>query len=289
MTWMAGSGAESVPDTWVAKPFPDGHFYSPVPDLLDIRDRAGSIFAAPDSVPGIPIDWDAQVELARTSLSRHVVDAPFSDAAGPNRYGFDNDQFGQGDALVWHAMLRHLLPSVVVEVGSGHSSAVLLDTVDLVDGWSPRITLVEPYPDRLRSVLRPEDNVDVRVATAQSVEQEVFDTLGAGDVLFIDSTHVSKVGSDVNRLLLDVLPRLAAGVVVHVHDIFYPFEYPPQWVFEGRAWTEAYVLRALLTNSNRLSVLWFNHGLAQFAHDRVSALLPGWSRNPGGSIYLQVS
>lgn len=185
-------------------------------------------------------------------------------------------------------MLRHLKPARVVEIGSGHSSAVLLDTVDGADGWSPHVVLVEPNPERLYSVLRDTDHVDVRVDTAQSVDRSVFDALGDGDVLFIDSTHVSRVGSDVNLLLLDVVPRLAPGVVVHVHDIFYPFEYPPAWVFEGRAWTEAYVLRALLTHSSSLEVMWFNHGLAQFAFDRVSRLLPGWGRNPGGSIYLRV-
>jgi hypothetical protein len=111
--------------------------------------------------------------------------------------------------------------------------------------------------------------------------------LRSGDVLFVDSSHVAKIGSDVNSLFFDVLPNLAPGVVVHVHDIHYPFEYPKDWVFEGRAWNEAYLLRAFLTMNTDYEILLFNSYLSCFHIDEVAQLMPGWRINPGGSIWLR--
>jgi hypothetical protein len=98
---------------------------------------------------------------------------------------------------------------------------------------------------------------------------------------------VSRVGSDVNRLLLDVVPSLPAGVHIHIHDIFWPFEYPEAWIYEGRAWNENYLLRALLVGNSGLRVTWFNDYLGRFHSDPVEAAMPLWRLNPGGSIYLQ--
>jgi hypothetical protein len=120
----------------------------------------------------------------------------------------------------------------------------------------------------------------------QDVEPEVFAALEAGDVLFVDSTHVVKAGSDVNHLILEVLPRLAEGVWIHLHDIFYPFEYPPAWVREGRAWQEAYLLRAFLTFNPRFAIRWFQDFLWQH-HGEAMRRLPGVAVNPGGNIWLE--
>ena len=99
------------------------------------------------------------------------------------------------------------------------------------------------------TLLRGDDHsrASLIVAPLQDVAlEEVIGTLRANDVLFIDSSHVSRVGSDVNRLIFAVLPELPKGVFVHFHDVFYPFEYPQEWVYEGRGWNEAYILRAYL-------------------------------------------
>jgi hypothetical protein len=119
----------------------------------------------------------------------------------------------------------------------------------------------------------------------QEVPREVFTSLVAGDVLFIDSSHVAKIGSDVVYLLTDVLPRLAPGVLIHLHDIFWPFTYPYKWVAEGRAWNEAYLVQVMLQHSVRYEILLYNHYLGVRHAD---ALDPACRTNPGASLWLRV-
>ena len=272
---------------WVAKAFEDGHFYSAIPDLEEVEARQDRIFAKPDALPGIDLRRDEQLALAQ-ELGREAEHAPFGDEPTGNvRYGYSNDFFGAGDALAWFGLLRLRRPPRIVEVGSGWSSAVLLDTIDVTDGWSPDLTFVEPYPERLQELVREEDDAALWQLGVQDAPREIFEALEPGDVLFIDSTHVSKVGSDVNLLLLDIVPSLAPGVLVHVHDIFYPFEYPADWVYAGRAWTEAYVLRALLAGSASLQLVWWNDLMASLHRDDVTAVFPKWGENTGGSVYLE--
>jgi hypothetical protein len=121
------------------------------------------------------------------------------------------------------------------------------------------------------------------------VPSSVFDILGAGDILFIDSSHVSRIGSDVNQLFLDVFPRLPPGVHIHIHDIFYPFEYPQRWLQRGRAWNEAYLLRAYLAGNPSIRITWFNDYLKQCHGPAVAAQLPGWAPETGSSIWLETT
>lgn len=270
-------------------PWPNGHFYSPVPSIDDVWNARERIFAVPPTLPGIDLRTDEQLSLLE-EFRLLYADQPFTEEKTEDRrYYFDNAWFNHGDAIVLHCMLRHLRPARVVEVGSGFSSAVILDTNDEFLYGGTRCTFVEPYPDRLRALLRPGDETRVRIIEQplQEVDTGIFSELAANDVLFIDSTHVSKVGSDVNTLIFDVLPMLRPGVVVHVHDIFYPFEYPKEWVFYGLAWNEAYVLRSFLMFNGDFRILFFNSYLQQFHAETVVEALPLWARNAGGSIWMQ--
>jgi Methyltransferase domain len=274
------------------RPFPPGHYYSPLPDLADVRARADTIWRKPRTLPGIDLDPARQLALLGP-FARYYSEQPFAEEPGPSgtglRYGFKNRFYSYGDGLVLYCMLRHLAPRRLIEVGSGWSSALVLDVNDQFLDGKVECTFVEPYPDRLHELVRPEDVERVRILPAplHSVDLDVFTTLEPGDVLLIDSTHVAKIGSDVNQLYHEVLPTLPAGVHVHVHDIFHPSEYPPTWVFGGRAWNEAYVLRAYLTYNQRVRVTWFNDYLATFHRDEVRAAMPLWERNTGGSIWLE--
>jgi hypothetical protein len=114
--------------------------------------------------------------------------------------------------------------------------------------------------------------------------------LGAGDVLFIDSSHVAKTGGDVVFLYHEVLPRLAPGVIVHIHDIFLPADYPPEWVFSGRAWNEQYLVRAFLAFNSAFRILLAVAWLALNRGDVLAAAFPGDSRqydSGGGSLWIQ--
>ncbi|HET6954575.1 MAG TPA: class I SAM-dependent methyltransferase, partial [Acidimicrobiales bacterium] len=131
-----------------------------------------------------------------------------------------------------------------------------------------------------------EERVTIHRAPVQDVDLETFAALGPGDVLFVDSTHVVKAGSDVNHLLFEVFPRLAPGVWVHVHDIFFPFEYPQDWVREGRAWGEAYLLRAFLSGNPGWAIRWFQDYLWTW-HREAILKLPWVTPNPGANLWLE--
>jgi hypothetical protein len=269
--------------------YPPGHFHSPVPDLDEVRARDQQIFDGSAELAGIDLRSQAQLALV-DRLGRYAADQPFG--AGPRpglRYHFDNDYFGWGDGLVLFCMLRHLRPARVVEVGSGYSSALMLDTAERFLDPAPGLVFIEPFPDRLQGLLRDgdRDRVTLLSQPVQDVDRAVFDRLEPGDVLFIDSSHVTKIGSDVNLLLLEVVPRLPPGVHVHVHDIIWPFEYDRDWVYEGRAWNEAYLLRALLTGNPRLRIELWSSQLAACHREQVGAALPLWLRDNGTSMWLE--
>ncbi len=269
---------------------PPGHYYSPIPSQRQVRHDEARIFEIrARELPGIELREREQLELLR-SFQRYYDEQPFPrQRAADRRYWFENPSYSYSDALFLYSMIRHVRPRRVIEIGSGYSSAVTLDTNELFFADEIRCTFVEPYPDLLRSLIRPEDEGRIRILSTevQSVELELFDTLEANDFLFIDSTHVSKVGSDVNHLLFEVLPRLRCGVYVHVHDVFFPFEYPAEWIHEGRAWTEDYLLRAFLTFNSAFEIVMFNTFLEHFHRPYFEEHMPLCLENTGGSIWLR--
>jgi Methyltransferase domain len=268
--------------------YPPGHFYSLIPSLTDIRARASKIFATPSSLPGIDLREEQQLDLV-SRLASYYPDQPFeSEPVLGLRYFFDNNSFSYGDALVLYSMIRELRPSRIIEVGSGFSSAAMIDTSERFMGYPIHFTFIEPFSSLIDELCGEfGDSVEVIREQVQEVSPSVFETLEAGDVLFIDSTHVAKPGSDVNYLFFEVLPVIRPGVIVHFHDIFYPFEYPRHWIEMGRTWNEAYLLRALLLWSGQFEVLLWNSYLATHHRKTVVDKMPLWGRNPGGSIWLK--
>ncbi len=186
-------------------------------------------------------------------------------------------------------MLRHLKPARIIEVGSGFSSALMLDTRDQHTDWESQFTFIEPFPDRLNNLLRETDRTSVQLieSPVQQVDPKLFQTLKAGDLLFIDSSHVSKIGSDVNLLFFEILPKLAAGVYIHIHDIFWPFGYPVEWIREGRAWNEAYLLRAFLVCNASFEICLWNSLVANKYNSWMRQNCPFFLENSGGSFYMR--
>ncbi|MBM3512358.1 MAG: class I SAM-dependent methyltransferase [Alphaproteobacteria bacterium] len=267
---------------------PAGHFYSPIADLDDLSQRAATVFDLGAPVAGIDFHLDAQQNLFRELAALAAQFELPRDAIPSRRFYWNNDQLGPGDASVLAAMLLKLRPKRVIEVGSGYSSAVMLDIRQSGLAGEFACTFIEPYPNRLKTLLRPGDHAAVRLIEQrlELVDPAVFDALDAGDVLFIDSSHVSKAGSDVNHIVFNLLPRLRPGVVIHFHDIFYPFEYPREWFFNGnRSWNEAYILRAFLMNNPHYRILFFNHFVAYKCQDLRDLMPPFWL-NHGGSLWL---
>lgn len=255
--------------------FPDGHFYSPVIDAKDLRKRRDTLWAAPSpELPGVDLNEAGQRALLqelRAIGAEYPEGGVFAPLNGRNTFREPNGMFEGLDARMLYALLRHRQPKRLVEVGSGHTSLLSGHVNEQHLGGSCEITCVEPYPPDFLSPL-PLGVTRLVKARAQEVDPALFTSLEAGDFLFIDSSHVSKTGSDVNTLYLDVLPRLAPGVVVHVHDVFLPAEYPQNWVLEEeRSWNEQYLLQALLTFSSGFRVLFANYYASQFLSEEVEA------------------
>jgi hypothetical protein len=269
---------------------PAGHFYSPIPSLEELARDAAVVFAAPPrTLPGLDLREDEQLALLR-SFVPYYGEMPFTATRAPGlRYFFENPAYSYSDAILLHCMIRHLRPARIIEVGSGYSSCVTLDTNERFFDNRIATTFIEPYPELLFSLSTPEDRTRMRVlgSRLQDVDLAEFAALEPGDILFVDSTHVSKVHSDVNRLVFQILPSLKPGVHVHVHDIFYPFEYPRHWFEEGRAWNEAYLLRAFLQFNSAFRVVLMNTFMEHFHPGWFQAHMPLCLKNPGGSIWIE--
>lgn len=269
---------------------PPGHFYSPIPAPEEIDRDAGRLFNRwPRDLPGVNLNEDKQLALL-SHLSAYYAELPFSEhKAKDRRYFFENPMYSYSDAICLYGMIRHVRPRRIVEVGSGHSSCVMLDTNERFFKSSIRCTFIEPHPERLLSLLAPEDKDRIELVTSrvQDVDIARFRDLESNDVLFVDSSHVVKVGSDVNYIVSEVLPALRVGVYVHFHDIFYPFEYPREWIETGRYWTEGYLLRAFLAYNSAFEIVLFNTFLEHFHRDRFVAQMPLCLRNEGGSIWIR--
>jgi predicted O-methyltransferase YrrM len=271
-----------------------GHYYSPIPSRKDVlRDQARIFDRSLRELPGIELDDAGQVALLN-ELARFYPEQPFPVRPGSlTRYHLDNSWFAGADGLLLHLMLRHAEPRRVLEVGSGFSSLVMLDTNERFFDNRIRLTFVEPNAERLLSRLRPGDARLAHVVErrVQDVDLTLFRELEAGDILFVDSSHVSKVGSDLNHLLFTVLPELAPGVLVHFHDVPYPFEYPQEWVRYGFAWNEAYLLRAFLQYNPEFRIRLWNSSVGLAHADLLEELMPLCTMpvgfGVGGSLWLE--
>lgn len=257
--------------------FTPGHFYSPITSAAD-AERA--IAWKTDEVPvGVPMDLDEMAAFA-TELAPMWADLQTTARYRPA------EMFCLADAAVLHAMLRTFTPRRVLEIGSGFSTACALDTISAHD-LPTEITCVEPYPARLYGLLRAGDEVTVHEKLVQDVGPDAFTDLAAGDVLFIDSTHVAKAGSDVLWLILRVLPSLAPGVLVHIHDVFWPLEYKDSWLRNRMDWNEIYLLHAFLSGNPSWQVVHFNDYVWQHLPGLVAAWLPDAAGQRPGGIWLR--
>lgn len=208
------------------------------------------------------------------------------------RYKLENQTFNTSDAVLLHSMIREYKPNNIIEIGSGYSSCVMLDTREFWLKDNMNVTCIEPYPKRLLANIKEGDKEQIclREEFVQKVPLEVFDALEENDILFIDSSHVAKVGGDVLYEYFDILPRIKSGVIIHIHDIFYPFTYPKHWILSGRAYDEGFILRALLTDSNAYEILFFNDMMVQKCkkdYEKVEKASGGKMAMGGGSIWLR--
>lgn len=268
--------------------YPPGHYGSTLPSLREITRRRAELYSGGNpGADGIELNTSRQLELLQ-AFSGIGAGIRFNARPSPGqRYYADNQTYRLSDAIILACFLRHLRTRNVVEVGSGFSSALMLD---LQEPDQPRnLTFIDPVPGNLKRLIRPEDARHCRIVErrVQEVPPAEFDVLQAGDVLFIDSSHVMKIGSDLSALYFTVLPRLKAGVVVHVHDIAWPFEYRETKLRQGRAWNEIYVVRTFLQYNDTFEILYFASYIEQAHRPRLQQCLPGYTEFTGTSLWLR--
>lgn len=269
--------------------FPHGHFYSPIVSQIDLKQFERQIWNEENNkfIDGVELNTEAQLCLLE-NLKKFYKDLPFrKNAINDCRYYYENASYGYTDAIILYSFIRHYRPQRIIEIGSGYSSAVMLDTRELFCK-NLELTFIEPYPKLLYSLFKNYDRENCKVyeSKVQNVDLNVFQTLEENDILFIDSSHVSKTGSDVNFEFFKILPSLKSGVIIHFHDIFFPFEYPPKWVNEGRNWNEAYLLRAFLNYNNAFEILHFSNYLHKH-HSGAFKEMPLAYKNKGGNIWIR--
>lgn len=255
---------------------PFNHYESPYPDIREIHQKEKQVFDTQKEILDIDFNVNGQKKLLDCMKDLEMPGwADEESEVGSNRYYYHNSWFAKGSADALYYMIRILKPQNIIEVGSGFSTAVILDTNEKFMNHSVRITSIEPNPQRLISLLRPNDNIEIYEKNLQEIPVAFFERLKKDDILFIDSSHVAKTNSDVNYILFEILPRLSEGVYIHFHDIIYPFIYPKEWVYEGRAYNEAYMLRAFLMNNEKYSVQLFGEMLLHTNRDKVPSCLKG--------------
>jgi predicted O-methyltransferase YrrM len=269
---------------------PPGHFYSPIADLNEVKAAADRIFDPNRrTLPAINLREKEQLELLQ-ALSGYYREQPFTSARQDGlRYYFNNDLYCHSDAIFLYSIIRHFRPRRIIEAGSGFSSCVMLDTNQRFFDGKIRIDLIEPYPERLYSLLLPGERgrVNCHEKKLQDVPLDFFRELNENDILFIDSSHVCRVGSEVNYYLFEILPALKPGVLIHIHDVFNGFEYPRQWIEAGISWSEDYLLRAFLQYNDAFEIVIFNTFLEHFHRPFFSEHMPLCLENEGGSIWLR--
>ncbi|MEM9446965.1 MAG: class I SAM-dependent methyltransferase [Cyanobacteria bacterium P01_E01_bin.6] len=250
------------------------HYYEPLPKFSEITKE--KILERRSSEC---INWnlDTQLDLIKKlsdySVEIHRIDNRHDAESG---FNFFNATYPELDAAVYYTLLRELKPSKVIEIGSGYSTQIATKAIskNCQEGKEGKIISVEPYPRQMLT----EGTLDVELVTqrVETIDLNFFEQLSAGDILFIDSTHTVKFDSDVCREILEILPTIPSGVWIHIHDIFFPYDYPPKWLIEERrAWSEQYMLEAFLAYNHQFEVTLANHWLSVDYPQEVAKIWSG--------------
>jgi len=253
------------------------HFYHPIPDSRDLQ-RHDKKFDISTELVGLDMRLPDQLRWLREILVPRFAecDFPREKPADGRGYYIRNGSYGRLSASILYAMVRHFGSKRIIEVGSGISTRVTAHACERNnrEGKPVEFIAIEPFPpEGLQNTLPGLSRLVQQ--KVEDVPMELFTSLEAGDILFIDSSHVVKSFGDVNFLYLEVLPRLQVGVIVHIHDIFFPREYPRDWVVTRRwFWTEQYLLQAFLMFNSSFEVCISESYLRDKAGQELEKIVP---------------
>lgn len=257
------------------------HYYSPVPNILELE-KSKDVWAKKSELPGISVNLDEQAANLKT------ICVPYQDEFVGNKVYREGvrSHFGPGygyiEAQALHAIIRHYKPRRIIEVGSGVSTYCMLTAAEMnkkETGQNTTIVSIEPYPSKKLKGLQQIELIPQQV---QTVPFGVFTQLGRGDILFIDSSHTVKPGGDVNFLILEVLPRLQQGVIIHFHDIYLPYDYQRGVLRTFLHWAETSLLRSFLTFNERAKIIFCLSHLHYERQDVLKQVFPEY--NPQSDV-----
>ena len=261
------------------------HFYEPIPDTRILTD---ALLEKESDLIGIDMHEADQLVLLRNVFPQfraEYAEIPREPGTDPKQFYLNNGYFTGADALVYYGIVRHFNPQLVIEVGSGFSSRLAARACRR--NGQGEVICIEPNPDQ---VLR-DGFSGLTMLIPKRVEEvgfDLFQRLRANDILFIDSSHIVRCCGDVNCLLLEIVPRLNPGVIVHLHDIFLPQEYGRAWITgRYRFFTEQYLLQAFLTFNAEFRVLFANHYMALKHQEEMAALFPNSSGFGSTSFWIR--
>lgn len=269
------------------------HFYEPVPDtrtlpadLWERKSKLKGIDLNPQGQRALLSQFTIQFEKEYESFPRNKTKIPYE-------FYLNNFSFGSVDAEVLYCMIRHFRPRSVIEIGAGHSTTLSLQAIlknkKEIKGYECELTAIEPYLNETLRLGLP-GLFKLIPKKVEEVPLSFFESLEAGDILFVDSSHTLKIGGDVQYIFLEILPRLQKGVLIHFHDIFLPAEYHKRWILNDHLfWNEQYLLQAFLAFNDCFEVLWAGSYLHLNAPDLLKAAFDSYEReqNWPGSFWIR--
>jgi hypothetical protein len=265
-------------------------YYSPIPDLSRI---SGDVWERKSELLGVELDPDAGIDFVERELAQFVpeLDVPAEDPGRPGTFFLHNTGFESVDAELLYAMIRFARPRRIIELGSGYSTLLINAAAqrNAATGAAACHIAYDPYPrEHVLGRTLPEPS-HLEAVSARDVSPGVFEALQGGDVLFVDTTHTVKLASDVNFIVLEILPLLRPGVIVHFHDIFLPWEYPRRWLEQMQFyWTEQYLLQAFLAFNREFSVIVPAQAVARKHPQRLARTIPSFGDGVSpGSFWLR--
>lgn len=261
------------------------HYYQPIPE---VKSLPAHLFEEEHPMAGVDMNVDTQLLLLTSIFPQFREEYnkfPRKQTSIPHEFYLDNEMFSGTDALALYCVIRHFKPRRIIEIGGGFSTRMMAQAC--VRNGNVELVTIDPYPDPILMSGFPGLTRCIP-ARVQDLDLNMFQELQEGDILFIDSSHVVRCGGDVKHLYLKVLPILRKGVIVHAHDIFFPYEYPRSWVLEQfRFYSEQYLLQAFLMFNSEFEVLLCNSYLGRKHVEelrKVFPLSPWWSY--GGSFWM---
>jgi len=253
------------------------HYYQPV---FNVNHLADEVWEQADPLLGINLNIEKQLSLLSSFIyQKELADIPIGKSSNASSIFYHNNRmFGPADAEILYNVVRHFKPTRVIEIGAGYSTSLMKIALDTNrnEGVAAKHTCIEPYENPWLPELGIDEIIRERV---EDVNLGQFDELKQNDILFIDSSHVLRTGGDVFTEYLHIIPKLNPGVLVHIHDIFLPYEYPREWIVNKRLfWTEQYLLQAFLAFNSGFEVLLSVNYLAKHYQNELSGACPVFGR-----------